>query len=957
MKRIDKIYAWMFERSGQMAWGSVCQRGGFTTQEIAEELAILRNNVSFELNNLLRAERIIKVKGRPVGYLPKASVEHWLGVSLSRVEYDSLEVLTALAPQNLQPIAASPTPAATGAVNNPFHSLIGADGSLKNQVEQAKAAVLYPPSGLHTLITGQTGVGKSMFASVMFNYARFAGRFAEQTPFIIFNCADYAMNPQLLMAHIFGYVKGAFTGADSDKSGLLQKANGGMLFLDEIHRLPPEGQEMIFYFMDTGTYSRLGETERKQTANVLLTGATTEDPESSLLKTFVRRIPIIINLPSFEERTTQEKIELLKFLLNKEAHRIQKPIKIDAEAMKALMGNTAFGNIGQMKSNVQLVCANGFLHCLHQDIIDITFRDLPGEIKDGFFHLSGRRDVMQQITDRLEPFLLVRPEDISPALQEADQYEPSFNLYSIIEGKVAFMQERGLSQQEIIRFITLDINIHLNSFYLKFQNSNKLQENILKLVNEDILRFAQQMKELTERELNQRLTERFLLAFSLHLTAFLERIKNHHPLSYANIDDALEGRAREHSVALALKQQIEEKFAISVPDMEVIYLTLLIGSLLKTQQEERVAVLVAMHGSSTASSMANVAHKLLGEGNIDSIDMPLDLSPKLVLDQMRQRIKELDRGKGVLLLVDMGSLLGFGDIIMQETGIPVRTLTMVSTPTVIEAVRKSAVMGMELDDIYFSLCDFKGYGSYQKTTQQQDTSQLCQKIKAILSVCSTGQGTAEKLKVFVDGMLQSMGRSDVNVIAMPLGEVDNQRESLLKRYDFIMSLGIADPKIDVPFLPLEALFSSDGEAQFTLLVQGNHLYQPLVRPHAMVRKISEESMNEFLTYLNPKKVVDLVLEFISELESVEGHPFDNGMKVSLCVHIGTALERMVQHNGLTYSGTLSDADQLKLGVYQRIAHSFQKKLAITLDDDELSCILEMVKELSMRSIEPQDELL
>ncbi|MCI4205330.1 hypothetical protein MRO95_22065 [Dickeya dianthicola] len=66
---------------------------------------------------------------------------------------------------------------------------------------------------------------------------------------------------------------------------------------------------------------------------------------------------------------------------------------------------------------------------------------------------------------------------------------------------------------------------------------------------------------------------------------------------------------------------------------------------------------------------------------------------------------------------------------------------------------------------------------------------------------------------------------------------------------------------------------------------------------------------------------------------------------------------MVQHNGLTYSGTLSDADQLKLGVYQHIAHSFQKKLAITLDDDELSCILEMVKELSMRSIEPQDELL
>lgn len=94
----------------------------------------------------------------------------------------------------------------------------------------------------------------------------------------------------------------------------------------------------------------------------------------------------------------------MKFLLNREAQRIQKPIRIDVEAMKALIGNTSFGNIGQMKSNVQLVCANGFLHCLHQDIIDIRFRDLPSEIKNGLFHLGARRDEMQQINDYLEDF-------------------------------------------------------------------------------------------------------------------------------------------------------------------------------------------------------------------------------------------------------------------------------------------------------------------------------------------------------------------------------------------------------------------------------------------------------------------------------------------------------------------------------------------------------------------------
>jgi hypothetical protein len=123
-----------------------------------------------------------------------------------------------------------------------------------------------------------------------------------------------------------------------------------------------------------------------------------------------------------------------------------------------------------------------------------------------------------------------------------------------------------------------------------------------------------------------------------------------------------------------------------------------------------------------------------------------------------------------------------------------------------------------------------------------------------------------------------------------------------------MSLGIADPRINAPFLPLETLFSSNGEAQFTLLVQRSHL-QSVIRPHAMVRKISEESMTEFLTYLNPKKVVDPVLEYISELEKLEGFPFDNGMKVSISVHIGSALERMVQHCGLKYDGNLSEDNQ------------------------------------------------
>ena len=60
------------------------------------------------------------------------------------------------------------------------------------------------------------------------------------------NCSEYANNPELLTANLFGHTKGAFTGADKDRAGLLTIANGGVLFLDEVHCLNSECQEKLF---------------------------------------------------------------------------------------------------------------------------------------------------------------------------------------------------------------------------------------------------------------------------------------------------------------------------------------------------------------------------------------------------------------------------------------------------------------------------------------------------------------------------------------------------------------------------------------------------------------------------------------------------------------------------------------------------------------------------------------
>ena len=113
--------------------------------------------------------------------------------------------------------------------------------NLETAIQQGKAAMMYPPHGLHTLITGQSGVGKTFFAEAMFHFCKEEGLISENGKFVTFNCAEYANNPQLLLSNLFGYVKGAFTGAGKETKGLIDQADKGMLFLDEVHRLPASG--------------------------------------------------------------------------------------------------------------------------------------------------------------------------------------------------------------------------------------------------------------------------------------------------------------------------------------------------------------------------------------------------------------------------------------------------------------------------------------------------------------------------------------------------------------------------------------------------------------------------------------------------------------------------------------------------------------------------------------------
>ena len=203
----------------------------------------------------------------------------------------------------------------------------------------------------NVLITGESGTGKELIARAIH---RLSPR--RERPFVVVNCGGIPSN--LLESEFFGYVKGAFTGANKDKPGLFWQAHGGTIFLDEVGELPPELQVKLLRVVQQKTIMPLGSTKEIE-VDVRIISATNRDLEAEVLASrfredlFYRLNVISISLPPLRER--REDIPLLvDYFLKKYARKMGKEIEgISEYALKALLEYDFPGNIRELENIIE----------------------------------------------------------------------------------------------------------------------------------------------------------------------------------------------------------------------------------------------------------------------------------------------------------------------------------------------------------------------------------------------------------------------------------------------------------------------------------------------------------------------------------------------------------------------------------------------------------------------------
>lgn len=793
---------------------------GVTAQSIAEIFGIKRNVASHYLNLLEKEGKLQKGTNRPVHFSIPTDTEKKAEECNNMIDE---------------------RPAAQKEVSV-FSKFIGYNGSMEQVIEKCKAAVNYPVNGLTMIICGASGVGKSYLASLIHQYAVESGAVEKNAPFVVLNCADYANNSELLSSVLFGHVKGAFTGANEEKQGLLAEADGGYLFLDEVHNLSAENQEKLFLFIDSQKYRMLGDSKNWQTAKVRLLFATTEDIHSTLLATFRRRIPFEIRIPDFLERSYGERFLLVSSFFQNEAEILKKNICVDSEYFRRMLNLHEEGNIGAVKSKIKVLCAQAYSQQREEELRITT----PGKESSDSFHFYWNRP-------------------------EKKKWMSSYQIFSNITG--CFVSGMNYSKIEEV------LDLFLQTIARRLEENKKennfceippfrhYEEKCRNSINKILKSYGYRLNELEIDEFYK-----MVIAVLFDETFFGAAFK---------ISGYEKKKYRKYEVMISrILDAVLEDYNDNVREFLQTILTVWLSD--KVKVKSKINALILMHGEHSASSMASLANEMIGDYVYEAFDMPIQVHTEELIVKVNDYVRDIETNEGLVLLVDMGSLERMYDKISRNVDGDLVIVNNVSTAFALE-------LGFSLfdkADIYrITQMDMS-----QFNMKMQYYKGLSQKPNIIVS-CISGEGIAVEIKEILSRYVNT---DEIDILTMDYSELKKQlnRGSAEDFHNTIVVFTTTPlSSTVVPVMNVEDLVNGFTNPSFPEFMLNKENVREFTND--IIKLFTLKGVASRLRFLNPEVVMQEVDQVIRGYENYYHVQLPNFLRINLFLHTSIMIERVL----------------------------------------------------------------
>lgn len=862
----------VYEFIQQYIYSDPSNEQGIETKIIADALNMQRSNVSTILNKLVSEEKLVKTNTRPVMYKLFESNK-------------------------------------TTSEGKEHEVIIGHNGSLRNAIQLMKAAVLYPSRKLNILISSKPGCGTTYFAKIIYHFAIHQQKIIKDAPFVKVNCRHYSKNVASLDEELFG-VQNCF-----------ERARNGILFIDYFDILNAKQQSRILTYLETGSLVLDDGSSRNYQDVYLVLSCSPQNTEA-----LNRRIPVTIELPELSERPLQERFEFINRFFEVEAQNSKRAIEVTSEAIKALLLSEFTYNVKELSREVMSACANAYVRVVNDlnKNIYVCTNDFSPRIKRSLLKLKDHYQELDAILGSREYVLY----DQDLGYQEKPDGR---NFYINIQNQYEELTNRGINPTSVESVINNHIKSLFNRFSYKYEDESNSYEQLSKIVDMKVIQLVSKFIDGYKMNTGKEVRSNIFYALCLHIGSLMNKSLTHQRVSNDQIVMTIQNYPKEYAAAAQFGSELKKELGLELDIAEIVIITMFLIEPEENEDDIKPVLLYIMHGSGTAQSLCDVTNALTHCNNAYAYDLSLDSDTRVAMEEIKDLIKKIDRGAGVFVIYDMGSIKTMIDTISDEIDVKIRFMNIPITLIGIDIARKCS-MENDIDSIYHST-----NMDIQNTFAQ---SQNNIHNNAIITLCHTGEGGAVQLKNYID-QYSKLGMKTVAMNISDRNELVREVMNLKRTYNIHAFVGTYDPKLlGIPFIPISTVFTCDK----------NHLdrvlqFEPIITPSIDYSQVYNR-LEEQLKYASVSKLKTTLPGIIDELTIMYGLNVDQTL--GIFVHIACVVERILS-GGKTHK--VEESEKIILALeddYRAVTKTLkrlEKAFKIIIDDHEIATIIKILKQI------------
>lgn len=833
----------------------------FTAKTISNKIHISRSLASQYLNDLYKQEHLIKINSRPVYFLHKNTLQKLYNIEKLDNEFYDVEEFK----DYLQRYAKK---------QNSYQNIVGKDGSLSSVLRQLQEGFEYPPNGLPAVLYGEKGTGKKTIAQAIYKNAIRKGILSEHTKLICFDF-DHLLHDEEFSSDFF-------ESKDND-----EKKSTVYLF-QNVQKASQKAQTQLASFIEESK----GKDQHQEVRFIFLS---TKSPEECFHQRLTMMFPIILRVPTFREKSKEEKEEFVIHRIKVEGQKINKEVKISNTVLRALINGDYEENMTGVNKTIQRMLASALKKATDANEIIVHTYDLPEKViqtlpivkNEEVFYIDAnnyqKTDEVSFILDYFERILspLKKVPSLEGALEESKKNIDLLNEFLSYKQRIP---PEKVKTTEI--FLNNLLDILLKKRFINLPNG--LSAMLAKL--------------LYISDIYQSSMENWAQKKQSELDDYLLKLQKTFP------DEAL--------IINEIVMLIRTNFEVKLNDMLTVILYVSLYDYHVETSKRSVLGVIVCHGYSTATSIADAVNTLLDTYIFEAVDMPLDFSSSKINEILLERLKRMNHSADLIIMVDMGSLEQLGENISEAINGNVGVINNVSTRLALnvgEEIIKNRDIQTILSEIteYFTI----DYRIFQK--KQKDT---------ILFTSESGIHMAQRMRELFENSLPPQSGIYLEICDFNRLVTEKQHHEVFEANHILFITGTTDPHIEgYQFISLEEIITSSNigfiSACLTNFMQPTELNNFLLD---LKRDFTLQNVVGYLTILNPKVLLEDVMAAIDLLEAKLNTRFSGESLIGIYIHVSCLIERLVTKNAITEYEDLELFQKENAAYIQCVKESFKK---------------------------------